>query len=46
LKQLADEPGLADAGNAHDRHELRRAFFQCPLQRVVELVEFSPSADE
>ena len=46
LHQLVDEPALADAGNADERHELRRPLLACATQGVPHGVELGLAADE
>ena len=45
-EELADEPALADAGDADERDELRRPFAPNPLERVAERLELTSAADE
>ena len=45
-EQLGDETALADPGDADHRHEQRRALLPCALERVDELVDLPPAADE
>ena len=45
-EQLGDEAALADAGDAHERHLLRRPFLPGSFEPSHELIELSPAADE
>ena len=46
LEQLADEPALADARDADQRYELRRALLSCPRERADEQVDLALASDE
>jgi hypothetical protein len=45
-EQLGNEPALADAGNADERHVLRRSFLAGALERTDELIQLSAAADQ
>ena len=45
-RQLLYQPALSHAGNADDRHELRLVLGTRPRERVEQLIELAPPADE
>ena len=46
LEELADEPALADARDADQRDELRRALLSCPRERADEQLDLALASDE
>ena len=45
-RELLYQPTLSHAGNADDRHELRLVLGTRPRERIEQLIELAPAADE